>query len=210
MINILLADDHAIMRKGLREILAKISDMKIVDETNNENELLHKAENKDYDVILLDASINDRQGASLLKLLKSKKPELPIIVLNMFSKEQNAALILKEGAAGYLTKESEPEELVVAIREVYHGKKYINPAIAQKIAFDLTSIDEKPALEILSDREYQVLLLIAQGKTLKEIAVELNLSIKTISYYRSKILIKMKMKNNADIIRYALKNQLVD
>jgi DNA-binding NarL/FixJ family response regulator len=210
MIKVLVADEHAVVREGLKEILSKIHDVQVIDTTKDEQELIEKTKKKNIDVILLDASITEKSGMRIIKYLQLKKPGTPIIIFNMFIEDHDTALVLRSGAAGYLSKECEPKELIHAIREVSHGNRYINPAVAQKIAFDLTSSDEKPSPDLLSDREHEVLLHIARGKTQKEIAAELDLSIKTISYYRSRILIKMKMKNNADVIRYALKNHLVD
>ncbi|MFQ6069449.1 MAG: response regulator [Candidatus Aminicenantales bacterium] len=210
MINVLVADNHAIAREGLKEILSKGPDIHVKDATDNEIELIEKAGNNNYDVILLDNSLPRTNILTFLKKLKLINSKLPVIVLNMHNEEQNPAPILKAGAAAYLTKDSAPEELFEAIRRAHHGEKYINTSLAQRIAIGLVSKEEKSPLEKLSKREHQVMLMIASGKSLKEVAEELGLSVKTVAYYRSRILIKMKMKNNAEIIRYALKNRLVD
>ena len=209
MIKILVADDHPIVRQGLKQILSEYPDMTVADEAGNGKEVLSKIAKKDYDIVLLDISMPGRNGLDILKELKSKKPKLPVLVLSIYPEDQYAVRVLKLGAAGYLTKESVPEELVAAIRKVARGRKYVSNYLAEKLASDLEINAEKPLHENLSDREYQVMFMIASGKRLKEISEELSLSIKTISTYRSRIMDKMKMKNNAELIRYALQNSLV-
>jgi DNA-binding NarL/FixJ family response regulator len=209
MIRILVADDHPIVRQGLKQILSEYPDMTVADEAGNGKEVLSKVAKKDYDIVLLDISMPGRNGLDILKELKSKKPKLPVLVLSIYPEDQYAVRVLKLGAAGYLTKESVPEELVAAIRKVARGRKYVSNYLAEKLASDLEINAEKPLHENLSDREYQVMYMIASGKRLKEISEELSLSIKTISTYRSRIMDKMKMKNNAELIRYALQNSLV-
>jgi len=209
MIKILVADDHPIVRQGLKQILSEYPDMTVADEAGSGKEVLSKIAKKDYDIVLLDISMPGRNGLDILKELKSKKPKLPVLVLSIYPEDQYAVRVLKLGAAGYLTKESVPEELVAAIRKVARGRKYVSNYLAEKLASDLEINAEKPLHENLSDREYQVMFMIASGKRLKEISEELSLSIKTISTYRSRIMDKMKMKNNAELIRYALQNSLV-
>lgn len=209
MLKIIIADDHTIVREGLKQILAETSDMVVVDEASNGQELLNKLMKNDYDIVILDIYMPGRSGLDILKEIKTQKPELHILVLSMYPEEQYAVRTLKAGASGYLTKESASEELISAIRKVATGSKYITPTLAEKLAFNLKINSEKPAHEILSDREYQVMCMIASGKTVTEIAKELFLSVKTISTYRQRILEKMSLKNNAEITRYALKNQLV-
>jgi two-component system invasion response regulator UvrY len=209
MIKILVADDHPIVRQGLKQILSEYPDMTVADEAGNGKEVLSKVAKKDYDIVLLDISMPGRNGLDILKELKSKKPKLPVLVLSIYPEDQYAVRVLKLGASGYLTKESVPEELVAAIRKVARGRKYVSNYLAEKLASDLEINAEKPLHENLSDREYQVMFMIASGKRLKEISEELSLSIKTISTYRSRIMDKMKMKNNAELIRYALQNGLV-
>jgi DNA-binding NarL/FixJ family response regulator len=210
MINILIADDHAIVRKGLKQILAETPDMVVADEASNGYEVLEKVKKNDFDVLLLDISMPGKSGLDILKELKAEKPKLPVLVLSMYPEEQYAIRVLRAGASGYLTKESAPEELVVAMRKVAQGKKYVSPSLAEKLAFDLEMDTTKPPHEMLSDREYQVLCMIASGKTVGEIAENLLLSAKTISTYRARILEKMKMKNNAELTHYAIQNRLVD
>lgn len=209
MIKILVADDHPIVRQGLKQILSEYPDMIVADEAGNGKDVLTKVAKKDFDIVLLDISMPGRNGLDILKELKTKKPKLPVLVLSIYPEDQYAVRVLKLGAAGYLTKESVPEELVAAIRKVARGRKYVSNSLAEKLASDLEINAEKPLHENLSDREYQVMFMIASGKRLKEISEELSLSIKTISTYRSRIMDKMQMRNNAELIRYALQNGLV-
>jgi len=210
MIKILIADDHPVVRKGLREIIEETSDMKVADEASNGQEVLAKVFKKDFDVVLLDISMPGRSGLDILKELKSQLPKLAVLVLSIHPEEQYAVQVLKAGASGYLTKKSAPEELVTALRKVSTGGKYVSPSLAEKLASALETGIEKPPHETLSAREYEVMRKIALGKTVNEIAGELFLSPKTISTYRSRILEKMGIKNNAELIRYAIKNRLVD
>jgi DNA-binding NarL/FixJ family response regulator len=209
MLKILIADDHAIVRQGLKQIVTETPDMIVAGEASNGQELLSKIQENDYDVVVLDITMPGRDGIDVLKQLRSERPELPILMLSIHPEEQYALRALKAGASGYLTKESAPDELVVAIRKVSRGGKYISSSLAEKLAFELEVGREQAPHETLSDREYHVMCLIASGKTVMEIAQELSLSEKTISTYRSRILEKMKMKNNAELTYYAIKNQLV-
>lgn len=210
MIKILIADDHTIVREGLKQIVANTDDMEVADEARTGYEVLNKVRNHDYDMVVLDISMPDKHGLDILKQLKSQKPLLPVLVLSMHPEEQYAVRALKGGAAGYLTKESAPDELITAIRRISMGRRYISTSLAEKLAFDLTRDSRKPLHVTLSDREYQVMCMIAAGKRPKDIADELCLSIKTISTYRSRILAKMGMKNNAELTRYAIKQGLVE
>jgi two-component system invasion response regulator UvrY len=210
MIKILIADDHAIVREGLKQIVAETADMEIADEARSGHEVLDKVGNNDYDVVVLDISMPGRDGVDILKQLKAQRPRLPVLVLSIHPEEQYAVRVIRAGAAGYLTKESAPDELIAAIRRVSAGRKYVSPALAEKLVLELQSDTEKPSHETLSDREYQVLCLIAAGKRVKEIAEELCLSVKTVSTYRARILEKMKMKNSAELMHYAIKQGLVD
>lgn len=210
MIKILIADDHAIVREGLKQILSESPDLVVVAEASTGQEVLDKVAKNDLDLVVLDISMPGRGGMDILKEIKSLKPKLPVLILSMYPEEQYAVRVLKSGASGYLTKESAPIELVKAIRQISQGKKYISPSLAEKLAVDLEVSSDKPPHETLSDREYQVMCMIASGKTLKEIADGLSLSIKTISTYRSRILEKMNMRTNAELTHYAVKNRLVD
>ncbi len=209
MLKILIADDHAIVRAGLKQVLADTPDMAVTDEAGATEEAIRKALDGDFDVVVLDISMPGRGGLEVLQQIKSQKPKLPVLVLSMHPEEQYALRVLKAGAAGYLTKESVTDELINAIRKVSNGMKYVSPDLAQEIAFALDSDTERPIEETLSDREFQVLCMIASGKTPREIAEELSLSVKTVSTYRSRILEKMRMKSNAELTNYAIKNNLV-
>jgi DNA-binding NarL/FixJ family response regulator len=210
MLRILIADDHPVFRQGLRQILSEIKDMVVADEVSDGQKALVIVRTGRFDVILLDISMPGRNGIDVLKQLKKEKPNLPVLMLTMHPEEQYAIRALKAGASGYLTKESTPDELVTAIRKVSTGGRYVSSSLAEKLAYELGRMDEKSLHETLSDREYQIMLLIASGKTVTEIAEILSLSIKTVSTYRSRILEKMAMKNNAELTYYAIKNQLVD
>lgn len=210
MIKILIADDHAVVRKGLKQILAETTDIVAADEAINGQEVLEKIRKNDYDIVMLDISMPGRNGLDILKQVKNEKPEMSVLILSMHPEEQYAVRALKAGASGYLTKDSAPDELILAIRKISQGRKYITSSLAERLAFYLEVDSEKPLHEALSDREYEVMRMIASGKTVREIAEELFLSIKTISTYRSRILEKMGMKNNTELVRYALKNRLLD
>jgi len=210
MMKIFVADDHAIVRQGLKQIVADTPDVVVAGEASSGQEVLDKVLTNDYDVVLLDITMPDRSGLDILKELKSQKPEINILVLTIHPEEQYAVRVLKAGASGYLTKESAPEELITAIRKVAAGGKYVSSSLSEKLAFDLGTDAEKPLHQTLSDREYQVMCMIASGKTVKEVAEELLLSIKTVSTYRSRVLEKMNLKNNVELTHYAIKNRLVD
>jgi two-component system, NarL family, invasion response regulator UvrY len=210
MIKIIIADDHPIVRAGMKQIIAEASDLLVADEAGDGHKLLSKIRKENFDVVVLDITMPQMNGLDVLKQLKIEKPKLPVIVLSIHPEDQYALRVLKAGAAGYVTKASAPDELINAIRKVYRGGKYISPAIAEKLAFQLDSNFEEMPHEALSDREYQVLCMLASGKTVTEMADELALSVKTISTYRARILEKMDMKNNAELIHYAVQNRLVD
>jgi len=210
MIKILIADDHAIVRKGLRQILAETSDLVVGGEAQNGQEVLNKVRAGGLDVVVLDVTMPGTSGLDILKALKRECPKLPILVLSIHSEDQYAVRVLKAGASGYMTKETAPDELVKAIRKVAAGGKYVSPYFAEKMAVNLPDNFEKPLHESLSDREYQVMCMIASGKSVKEIAEEVSLSAKTISTYRIRILGKMRMKTNAELIHYGIRNRLVD
>jgi DNA-binding NarL/FixJ family response regulator len=210
MVRIFIADDHAIVREGLKQIIAEISDMVVVDEASNGHEAISKVLKNNYDIIVLDISMPGISGLDVLKQIKSIKPLIPIMILSMHPEEQYAIRVFRAGAHGYLTKESAADELITAIRKVVSGGKYVSSSLAEKLAFDLEIGGEKPLHENLSDREYQVLCMIASGGTVKEIAEEISLSVKTVSTHRSHILDKMQMHNNAELIHYAIKNSLIE
>lgn len=209
MIRLLITDDHAVVRKGIQQILAETEEPIQADEAANGQEALEKVRKTEYDLVLLDVSMPGRDGLEILKELKSLKPKLAVLMLSMYPEEQYALRALRSGASGYLTKESAPDELVVAIKKVTSGGKYVSSSLAESLAHKLKDDSNKPPHELLSDREYQIMSMIASGKTPKGIADELCLSIKTISTYRARLLQKMRMKSNAELTRYALENKLV-
>jgi two-component system invasion response regulator UvrY len=210
MIKILIADDHPVFRFGLKQIIQEAPDLVVVAEAINGREALVMATKGDYDVVVLDITMPVRNGVDVLFELKHERPALPVLMLSMHPEEQYAMRALRAGASGYLTKESVPEELVAAIRKVAGGGKYVSASLAEHLASMVQSDVGVPPHETLSRREYQVMCMIASGKTVSETAQELSLSAKTISTYRTRILEKMQMKNNAELIRYATKNQLVE
>jgi len=209
MINILIADDHPVVRKGMKQIIEEETDMKITDEASNGAEVLSKISKNDFDIILLDITMPGRSGLEILKEARKMKPKIPIIVLSIHPEQQYAIRALKAGAAGYLTKSSAPEELITAVRIVSDGRKYISPSLAELLASDLIADKEKLPHETLSNREYQIMCLLCSGKRLTDISEELCLSVKTISTYRTRILKKMNMKTNAELTYYAFQNRLV-
>jgi len=210
MVKIFIADDHAVVREGLKQIITEVSDMQVTGESDNGFDVLERVKSNYYDVLILDITMPGPNILDLVKQLKQTKPRTPILVLSIHPEEQYAVRVLRSGASGYLTKESAPEELVTAIRKVSSGGKYVSAALAEKLLFTLGTDQEKLPHDNLSDREYQSLCMIASGKTVKEIAEELNLSEKTISTYRSRVLQKMGMKSNAEITHYAFKYGLVN
>jgi two-component system invasion response regulator UvrY len=210
MIRILIADDHSVVREGLKQIVQEAGDMVVGGEAANGHEVLQLINKDDWDVVLLDINMPGKSGMDVLRQLKHEKPRLPVLMLTMYPEEQYAVRALKAGASGYLTKESIPDELISAIRKVASGRKYISPSLAEKLAYDLDVDTEVPLHETLSDREYEVMCLIAKGETVKTIGDKLCLSIKTISTYRTRILEKMKMKKNAELMHYAIRHRLVE
>ncbi|MCZ4303113.1 response regulator transcription factor [Zoogloeaceae bacterium G21618-S1] len=209
-IRVMIADDHAIVRQGLRQILSDIEDMEVAGEACNGVEALQLSRESQWDVVLMDVSMPDRNGIDALKLIRKEQPKLPVLILSMYPEEQYAIRALKAGAAGYLTKQSAPEQLVTAIRQVASGKKYVSASLAMELADAIGEDTDRPLHEKLSDREYQTLCMIASGKTLTQIADELNLSVKTISVYRARLLEKMRLRNNAELTHYGLKFGLVE
>jgi DNA-binding NarL/FixJ family response regulator len=208
-IRILIADDHPIVRAGFKQILSETPDMQVTDEAGNGQETMACVRKKKLDVVLLDISMPGRSGLEVLKELKDEKPKLPVLILSMYPEEQYAIRALRAGASGYLTKASAPNELISAIRKVAEGGKYVSATLGERLTEFLGTDMTRPLHELLSDREYQVMLMIASGRTVSSIAEELCLSVKTISTYRTHILEKMRMKNNAEITFYAVRNGLV-
>jgi DNA-binding NarL/FixJ family response regulator len=209
MIKVLIADDHAVVRHGLRQIITSDGQMIIVGEASNGNELLNLARETSVDVVVLDINMPGRNGLETLKDLKRDYPSLPAIILSMHPEEQYAVRVLKAGAAGYMNKEAAPDELVTAIKQVYKGGKYINQQIAELLAFHVQGDNHAEPHKSLSDRELEVFYSLASGKTVGQISEELNLSVKTKSTYRTRILEKMNMTTNAELVRYAFDYNLL-
>jgi len=209
MIRILIGDDHIVVRRGLQQILSDEPDMSVVGEAHNAQEVLALVRKQHWDLVVLDISMPGRSGLDIIEELKHERPKLPVLILSMYPEDRYAVRALRVGAAGYLTKESAPEELVKAIRKVVSGGRYVSPPLAEKLACALSTDTGRPLHETLSNRELQVLCMIGSGKSVGAIAAELSLSVKTISTYRARILEKMTLKNNAELIRYALQNRLV-
>ena len=209
-IRVLIADDHAIVRQGLRQILSDTPDLTVAGEAENGVQAVQMVRNGEWDVVLMDVSMPDRNGIDALKLIKKEFPRLPVLILSMYPEEQYAIRALKAGASGYLTKQSAPELLVTAIRQVASGKKYVSPSLAEELANAIGEDSERLPHEKLSDREYQTLCMIASGNTPAEIAEALNLSVKTVSVYRARLLEKMNLRNNAELTHYGLKHGLAE
>ena len=206
---ILIADDHAIFREGLKQVIGMTVDMTVVDEAVNGQELLGKIQNNDYDLVIVDISMPGRNGLDALVELKNMKPNLPVLVLSMHPEEQYALRAYKSGASGYLTKGSPSHELIDALQKISRGKKYVSASLAESLVTGLREPSQQDLLNSLSNREYQVMCLIGSGKTVGKIADELALSVKTISTYRAHILRKLNMKNNAELTRYVIENNLL-
>ncbi len=209
MIKVLIADDHAIVRKGLRQIVKEQAAYMEVDEAADGQEVLEKIMAGDWDVLVLDISMPKRSGLDILQEVKHMKPNLPVLVLSVHPEEQYAIRVLKAGAAGYMNKDCALDELVRGIQKVVGGGKYVSPTLAEKLAFDLSGQNNRLPHESLSDREFSVLLLIGAGKSVSEIATELSLSVKTVSTYRARVLEKLSFHSNADLIRYVIDNSLL-
>ncbi len=210
MIRILIADDHGVVRQGLRQIVSERMNMMVAAEAVDGQEALDLVRASEFDVAIIDIAMPGRGGLDILRDLRAARPDMKVIVLSMYSEEQYAVRSLRDGASAYLTKTSAPDELVLAIETVAAGRRYITPSIADRLAGYIEDSTTRPAHELLSDREMQVLVLIGSGKTVSEIAEELALSVKTVSTYRSRVLEKMALASNADLIRYAIHHRLVD
>ncbi len=210
MLRVLIADDHALIREGMKKILKAAQEISVIREAQNAREVIEEVKKGELDVVILDISLPGKSGLELLKDLKEQYPKLPVLILSMHPEDRFAVRALKAGASGYVTKESAVDDLINAIRKVVQGRKYVSPALAEKLAFDLETDTGKPLHEGLSDREYQVMCLIAAGRSVRQIAAELFLSMSTVNTYRARILEKMNMKTDAELIRYAVQNQLID
>jgi DNA-binding NarL/FixJ family response regulator len=210
MIRILIADDHAIVRAGLKQFIADQVDMEVAAEAASGAEAIAAVRAGDFDVVLLDISMPDKNGIDTLKTLRHVKPELPVLMLSAYGEDQYAVNLLRAGAAGYLNKEAASTQLVGAIRTVVQGRKYVSPSLAQILADGVSGDADKPLHAELSQRECQIFCKLAAGAAVSKIADELNLSVKTVSTYRTRILEKMAMKSNADLTYYAIKNGLIE
>ena len=209
MIEILIADDHAVVRKGLVQIVSETLDIKVAAEASDGEETLDLVRERDLDVVVLDLNMPGPTGLDVLKQLNVECPDLPVLILSVHPEDQYALRVLRAGAAGYLTKDSAPDKLVEAIRKVAGGGKYLSPAVAEQLLFQIDSDADQPLHASLSDREFQVMRLLAQGMSVTEIAEKLSLGVKTISTYRARLLDKMQMNSNAELARYALENDLI-
>lgn len=211
MVDILVVDDHAIVRAGVRYFVAEVPDLRIASEAATAQEAMRLVRAKKFDIVLLDIAMPDQSGVEVLKQIKRERPELPVLMLSMHPENRYAVQILRSGASGYVQKEALATELVSAIQTIMKGHKYISPAVAELLTADPASTDtQKPLHELLSAREYQIFCRLGQGEGVSSIADELCLSVKTVSTYRSRVLEKMHMQNNADIIYYAIKQNLID
>ncbi len=209
-IRVLVVDDHRIVLRGIEEILLKTPDIRVIGDAFTGREALERVGCDEFDIVLLDISMPDRNGLEVLKLIKERKPRLPVLILSMHPEEQYAIRALRAGASGYLTKESALEELIAAIRRVAQGRKYVSAGLAEKLAFDLEADATRPVHEKLSDREYDVMRKIGAGMRNKDIAAALFMSPKTVTTYKSRIFQKMGMRTGAEIIRYLLERGITD
>lgn len=209
MLKILIADDHPVVRQGVKQILTEELQLKQFGEARNAREVLENVSKKKWDILILDINLPDMNGLEILRQLKKVHPDLPVLVLTVFDEDQIAIRVLKAGASGFVTKETMPNELIAAVKKIHSGGKYVSPSLAEKLVFNIYAEDEKPVHHKLSNREYQVICLIAAGKSVKQIADELYLSIQTIRTYRTRILEKMEMNTDAELIHYAIQHGLI-
>lgn len=209
-LRILIADDHPVVRRGLKEILADAPEIAEIGEAEHPQQILDSAQAGQWDVVILDLGLPGRGGIDVLRELQQLKPKLPVLILSMQPEDQYAVRALRAGAAGYLTKDAAPEHLLEAIRKVSDGGRYVTAAVAEQLAGQLTIDPARPLHDTLSDREYEVLKLIGSGATVGAIADRLSLSTKTVSTYRARLLEKMHLKNNAELMQYAIRHRLVD
>ncbi len=209
MIKVLIADDHVIVREGLKSIFSNTYDITVAEEVGSGHEVLNKIIKNNYDIVLLDVNLPSNYGLDILVEIKKEKPKLPVLILSMHPEEQYGFQSIKAGASGYLSKNIKPDEIIRAIRRVLNNGTYLSLSLADKLAFSRHNNNKKALHKTLSRREYQIFLMIGSGKTVKKIADELYLSVKTVSNHRARILKKMVMKTNTELIYYAIKNKLV-
>ncbi|MCH8618785.1 response regulator transcription factor [Undibacterium sp. TS12] len=209
-INVLVVDDHAVVREGVKSIISNTTDIAVIAEAETGLEAIRLSRQFDFEVMLLDIALPDKNGIDVLKQIKSEKPGIAVLMFSIHREDQYAIRALKAGASGFLNKQCHSSKILEAIRQVARGMKYISTELAQELANNLNQDNEDAPHKSLSDREFQTMTLIASGKSVSDIAKELSLSVKTISEYRSRILLKMKLRHNAELTHYAIKNQLVD
>ena len=210
MIRILIADDHALLRAGLHTLLSELPDMEVAGEAGSGEEAIKMVKASEWDVVLLDISMPEKSGVDTLTEIKRHRPQLPVVMLSMHPESQYAVSLLRAGASGYVSKEGAPEELVLAIRTVAQGRRYVSATLGELLAADLDRTADRPLHGTLSEREFQIFCKLAAGQPVSRIAEELFLSVKTVSTYRTRILEKMGMKTNADLTYYAIKNGLIE
>ena len=209
MIRIGIVDDHVIVRNGLKQFFSEQVDLRVIGEASNGREALQLVRGGEVDVLVMDLSMPDQSGVDALAAIKAREPNLPVLILSGFPEAHYATTLLRQGAAGYLNKECDPEEIVKAIRVVFRGRKYITPAVAELLADALGGDIDKQPHELLSDREFQVFLRLAKGETIGHMAESMSLSVKTVSTYRTRVMEKMNLASNSDLTYYALKNGLI-
>ncbi|MBI3728201.1 MAG: response regulator transcription factor [Burkholderiales bacterium] len=209
-INVLIVDDHAVVREGIKSIISTTTDIAVIAEAETGLEAIRLSRQLDFEVMLLDIALPDKNGIEVLKQIKSERPAIAVLMFSIHREDQYAVRALKAGASGFLNKQCSSTQILEAIRQVARGLKYISTQLAQELANNLNQEHEDALHKTLSDREFQTMTLIASGKSVSDIAKELSLSVKTISEYRSRILLKMKLRHNAELTHYAIKNQLVD
>lgn len=210
MIKVLIADDHPVVREGLKQILSKATDMVVGGEALNGQEVLDKVRSEKWDVIILDLNMPGKDGFEVLKEIRREKSKLPILILSIQSEEQIGVRVLRAGASGFLSKESAPKELLNAIRKIHTGGKFVSASLAERLAMEVEAKTDEEPHKLLSNREYQVLCLIASGKTINEIADQLSISDKTVRTYRERLLEKMKLKNDVELTHYAIQHKLIE
>ena len=210
MIRALIADDHAVLRRGLADVLSEDREIVVRGEAGSCREVLAKLRQGEWDVVVLDLNFPDGNGLDLLREIKRERPKLPVLILTIASEDQYAVRALRSGASGYLTKESAPEELVQAVRKVVAGGRYVSPKLAERLAVMIDRDAEQPLHDQLSEREFQVFRLLASGRAVSQVAEELHLSVKTVSTYRARVLEKMNLRTNAELTVYAVRNHLVE
>lgn len=210
MIKVLIADDHAIVREGLKQIVAEESNIKVTGEAGDAKEMFKLLETEDWHIVVLDINMPGKSGLEALKEMRVKYPQIPVLILSMYGEDQYGLRAIKAGAAGYLKKVSAPEEFVTAINKIVSGGKYISPELAEKLAYSFEKDQKMHPHEALSDREYQIMCKIASGKSAEEIADNLSISIHTVYSYRNRIFEKMRMRSNVELTQYAIQNKLID